>query len=156
MTKTAVIMMSTILGLSTIAGCANTNTLRGDVYTADQAKTAQQLSYGTIIAANPAKIQNKDSGFGGLGGGAIGGIAGSAVGGGKGSNVMAALGAVGGMILGNKIEQAVNQTDALELTIRRDNGQEFVVVQKYDERLKPGTRVRIIGQDGGTLNVTPY
>lgn len=155
MNKTTVLITSLILGLSSIAGCTNTNSLRGDVYTAGQAKTPQSVSYGTIISANPVKIQNEASGLGGLGGGVIGGIAGSGVGGGKGAAIMSAVGAVGGMVLGNKIEQAANMTNALELTIRRDNGQEFVVVQKFDPRFTAGARVRLVGS-GSSLNVTPY
>ncbi|MDF7676279.1 hypothetical protein PT286_05980 [Neisseriaceae bacterium ESL0693] len=44
---------------------------------------------------------------------------------------------------------------ASQLTIRRDNGEEFVVVQKYDPRLTTGARVRIVGT-GSSLNMTPY
>ncbi|MDF7676275.1 hypothetical protein PT286_05960 [Neisseriaceae bacterium ESL0693] len=155
MTKTSTIVLTVIFGLSGLAGCANTNTLRGDVYTPGQAKTAQSVSYGTIIAVNEAKIQSDSTGIGGLGGGVIGGIAGSGVGGGKGANIISAVGAVGGMILGNKLEQQANLTKASQLTIRRDNGEEFVVVQKYDPRLTTGARVRIVGT-GSSLNVTPY
>lgn len=137
-----------------LAGCANSNTLGGDVYTPDQAKTVQAVSYGTIEAATPAKIQNKQTGIGSLGGGAIGGVAGSSIGHGHGSTVGAVVGAVGGMIVGNMIEQQAALKQALELTIRRDDGREFVVVQKYDERLKAGTRIKIVGS-GSSVNVTP-
>lgn len=155
MMKTSAIVLTVIFGISGLAGCANTNTLSGDVYTPGQAKTAQSISYGTITAVNEAKIQSDTNGIGGLGGGVIGGIAGSGVGGGKGANIMAAVGAVSGMIIGNKLEQQANLTKASQLTIRRDNGGEFVVVQKYDPRFTPGARVRIIGT-GSSLNVTPY
>lgn len=137
-----------------LVGCANSNTLGGDVYTADQAKTMQAVAYGTIVAASPVKIQNKQTGIGGLGGGAIGGVAGASVGHGHGSTVGAVVGTVGGMIIGNMIEQQATLKQALELTIRRDDGQEFVVVQKYDDRFKAGARIKIVGS-GSSVNVTP-
>ncbi|WP_037586617.1 membrane protein [Stenoxybacter acetivorans] len=142
-----------ILSLS-VLGCANTNTLSGDVYTAEQAKTVRSVAFGTIVSANPVKIQNKETGLGGLSGGAIGGIAASGIGGGRGSAIASVVGGVVGLVVGNKIEQAIDATSALELTIRRDNGEEFVVVQKYDNRFTPGARVRIVGS-GNNVNVTP-
>lgn len=137
-----------------LVGCANSNVLSGDVYTADQAKTVQEVAYGTIVSASPVKIQNEQTGIGGLGGGAIGGVVGSTIGHGHGSTVGAVVGSIGGMIVGNMIEQQAALKQALELTIRRDDGREFVVVQKYDERLKAGTRIKIVGS-GSSVNVTP-
>lgn len=137
-----------------LVGCANSNTLGGDVYTVDQAKVKQAVAYGTIIAASPAKIQNKQTGIGGLSGGAIGGVAGAAMGHGHGSTIASVVGAFGGMILGNQIEQQATLKQAVELTVRGDDGKEFVVVQKKDDRFKDGTRVKIVGT-GSNVNVTP-
>lgn len=36
------------IATATLAGCANTSTLSGDVYSANQAKQVQQVTYGTM------------------------------------------------------------------------------------------------------------
>lgn len=138
-----------------LSGCANTDIFSGDVYSAGQAKEARSISYGTIVSARTVKIQAGDKNIlGTVGGGALGGIAGSAIGGGTGQAIATVAGAVVGAVAGSKIEEKMNQVDSLELTIKKDNGKEIVVVQKYDTRLlQPGTRVRIVG--GSSLNVSP-
>lgn len=40
-----------------LTGCANTDVFSGDVYSADQAKEARSISYGTIVSVRPVKIQ---------------------------------------------------------------------------------------------------
>ena len=54
-----------------LTGCANTDIFSGDVYTADQAKEARSISYGTIVSVRPVKIQADNPGvIGTVGGGA--------------------------------------------------------------------------------------
>lgn len=139
------------LGLS---GCANTDIFSGNVYTGEQSKEARSISYGTLVSARSVKIQADNKGvIGTVGGGVLGGIAGSSVGGGTGKAIATTVGAIAGSMIGSKVEEKVSQVDSLELVIKKDNGQEIVVVQKYDEKLtRPGTRVRIVG--GSTLNVS--
>lgn len=137
-----------------LVGCANSDVLRGDVYTSDQAKMAKVITYGTIMHISEVQIQKPTTGLGGLSGAAIGGIAGSSIGGGRGSVLAAAIGAVGGVVAGNAIEQKANSVKSVELTIRRDDGRTFVVVQKADPRFVKGLRVKIVGQDAD-MNVTP-
>ena len=36
-----------------LTGCANTDVFSGDVYSADQAKEARSISYGTIVSVRP-------------------------------------------------------------------------------------------------------
>ncbi|MDY4281712.1 glycine zipper 2TM domain-containing protein [[Pasteurella] aerogenes] len=136
-----------------LAGCANQDIYSGNVYSSDQAKEARSISYGTIVSARPVKIQTDNQGvIGTIGGGALGGIAGSGIGGGTGQAIASAVGAIAGAVVGSKIEEKMSQVDSLELVIRKDNGKEIVVVQKYDKSLVPGARVRIVG--GSTLNVS--
>ena len=40
-----------------LAGCANSDSYSGDVYSAEQAKTVQTVSYGTITATRAVRIQ---------------------------------------------------------------------------------------------------
>ena len=125
-----------------LTGCANTDVFSGDVYSADQAKEARSISYGTIVSVRPVKIQADNNGvIGSVGGGALGGIAGSTIGGGTGQ-----------AIAGSKIEEKMSQVNGAELVIRKDNREEIVVVQKADPSFKAGRRVRIVG--GSSLNVS--
>ncbi len=136
-----------------MTGCANTDVFSGDVYSADQSKEARSISYGTIVSSRPVKIQADNQGvIGTIGGGALGGITGSTIGGGTGRAVASAVGAIAGAMIGSKVEEKVSQVDALELVIKKDDGNEIVVVQKTDPTLKPGARVRIVG--GSNLNVS--
>ena len=137
-----------------LTGCANTDVFSGDVYSADQAKEARSISYGTIVSVRPVKIQADNNGVIGSvgGGGALGGIAGSAIGGGTGQAIAGVIGAIGGAIAGSKIEEKMSQVNGAELVIRKDNREEIVVVQKADPSFKAGRRVRIVG--GSSLNVS--
>ena len=47
----------------------------------------------------------------------------------------------------------MSQVNGAELVIKKDNGQEIVVVQKADSSFVAGKRVRIVG-DGSDLNVS--
>lgn len=142
-----------ILAAFIATGCANTDIFSGDVYSADQAKEARSVSYGTILSVRPVKIQADNQGIiGTVGGGALGGIAGSAIGGGRGQAIATAVGAIAGAVAGSKIEEKASQVNGAELTIRKDDGQEIVVVQKSDNSFIAGRRVRIVG--GSSLNVS--
>lgn len=44
----------------TLAGCANTSTLSGDVYSASEAKQVQTVTYGTVVSTRPVQIQAAD------------------------------------------------------------------------------------------------
>ncbi|MEX4489713.1 glycine zipper 2TM domain-containing protein [Haemophilus influenzae] len=143
-----------ILTIFSVAGCRNTDIFSGDVYSASQAKEARSITYGTIVSVRPVKIQADNQGvIGTLGGGALGGIAGSAIGGGRGQVIAAVVGAIGGAVAGSKIEEKVSQVNGAELVIKKDDGQEIVVVQKAGSSFVVGRRVRIVG-GGSNLNVS--
>ncbi|TCK01859.1 outer membrane lipoprotein SlyB [Volucribacter psittacicida] len=142
-----------VLTSVSLVGCANTDIYSGSVYEGNQAKETRSVSYGTIVSVRPVKIQADNQGIiGTVGGGALGGIAGSTIGGGTGQAIATAVGAIAGAVIGSKVEEKASQVDALELTIRKDNGQEIVVVQKQDPTLTVGRKVRIVG--GSTVNVS--
>lgn len=142
----------------TLGGCANTAPFSGNVYSADQAGTAQNVTTGTITALRQVQIQ-ADSRGGGLagtvGGGAIGGILGSSIGGGSGRRIATVAGAVGGAAAGSAAEDRLNRVTAWEIEIRREDGQNIVVVQKADQPFQVGQRVRIVG-NGRNASVVPY
>ncbi|HHF6444794.1 TPA: glycine zipper 2TM domain-containing protein [Haemophilus influenzae] len=143
-------MALALLVAFSVTGCANTDIFSGDVYSASQAKEARSITYGTIVSVRPVKNQGV---VGTLGGGALGGIAGSTIGGGRGQAIAAVVGAIGGAIAGSKIEEKMSQVNGAELVIKKDDGQEIVVVQKADSSFVAGRRVRIVG-GGSSLNVS--
>ena len=137
-----------------VTGCANTDVFSGDVYTASQAKEARSITYGTIVSVRPVKIQAENQGIiGGIGGGALGGIAGNAIGGGRGQAIATVVGALAGAVGGSKIEEKMSQVNGAELVIKKDDGQEIVVVQKADSSFVAGKRIRIVG-GGSDLNAS--
>ncbi|MBE0487690.1 MAG: glycine zipper 2TM domain-containing protein [Halomonas sp.] len=146
------------IGALTLAGCANTAPYGGNVYTGSQAGSAQTVAFGTIEAVRVVQIQadSRAGGIIGTGGGAvIGGLLGRQVGGGSGRDLATAAGVIGGAVGGSRIEDAANRVNALEMEIRRDDGQRVVVVQKADQRFQTGQRVRLIGS-GANVTVAPY
>lgn len=146
------------LGLLTLGGCANSDLYSGDVYRGSQAKTGQTVTYGTITALRPVRIQADDQNsgvLGGLGGAVIGGLLGNQIGGGSGRTIATAAGAIGGSVAGSKIEDRANQANAWEMEVRRDTGDTVIVVQKADREWQVGQRVRLIGS-GANMSVAPY
>lgn len=146
------------ISVLTLAGCANTAPYSGNVYSGNQAKSAQTVTFGTITALRQVQIQ-ADSRAGGLlgsgGGAVIGGILGNQVGGGTGRQLATVAGAIGGAVVGTKAEEATNRITAWEMEIRQDNGRNVVVVQKADQNFQVGQRVRLIGS-GSSVSVAPY
>lgn len=138
----------------TVVGCSNTDVYGGNVYRGDQAKEARSISYGTLVSVREVQIQPQDqSVLGTVGGGVLGGIAGSTVGGGRGQAIATVVGALAGSVIGSKVEEKASQVTSLEMVIRKDDGQEIVVVQKKEAGFVPGKRVRIVGSSSD-LNVS--
>lgn len=138
----------------TLVGCANTDIYSGSVYRGEQAKEARSISYGTIVSVREVKIQADSPGvIGTVGGGVLGGIAGSGIGGGTGQAIATSVGAIAGAVIGNTVEQKVSQVSSLEMVIRKDDGNEIVVVQKKEDGFTPGKHVRIVGSNSD-LNVS--
>lgn len=146
----AAVLMATF----TLVGCANTDIYSGSVYRTDQAKEARSINYGTIVSVREVLIQGENNGvIGTVGGGVLGGITGSTMGGGRGKDVLTAVGAIAGAMIGSKVEEKATQITSLEMVIRKDDGQEIVVIQKKEDGFIPGKRVRIVGSSSD-LNVS--
>ncbi|GHD67763.1 hypothetical protein [Jeongeupia chitinilytica] len=132
-------------------GCANTSS---NVYNRDQMMQAATVQSGAIENIRSVKMEDS-TGVGTVAGGAIGGIAaGGNIGGGNGQIVAGILGAIVGGLAGNAIEKGVTQQDAYEVTVRLDNGQRMVIVQKADAPLAVGQRVDIL-TDHKSTRVVP-
>lgn len=147
-------LAAALLSSFVMVGCANTDIYSGSVYSGDQAKEARSISYGTIVSVRDVKIQADNQGIiGTVGGGVLGGLAGSTIGGGSGQAVASAVGAIAGAVIGSTVEEKASQVSSLEMVIRKDNGQEIVVVQKKEDGFVAGKRVRIVGSNSD-LNVS--
>ncbi|WP_075181702.1 glycine zipper 2TM domain-containing protein [Pantoea sp. 1.19] len=141
----------------TLAGCTNTDTLSGDVYSASEAKQVQTVSYGTVVSVRPVKIQagNDSNVIGAIGGAVLGGFLGNTIGGGAGRSLATAGGAILGGVAGQGVEGAINKTDGVELEIRRDDGNTIMVVQKQAaSRFSVGQRVAM-ASNGSQITVSP-
>ncbi|QTF08571.1 glycine zipper 2TM domain-containing protein [Brenneria izadpanahii] len=150
------LIVVTLAGV-TLAGCANTSTLSGDVYSASEAKQVQTVTYGTIVSTRPVQIQaGEDSNvIGALGGAVLGGFLGNTIGGGSGRGLATAAGAVAGGVAGQTATGAMNRTQGVELEIRRDDGSTIMVVQKQgDTKFSAGQRVAM-ASNGRSITVSP-
>ncbi len=150
------ILVVSLVGL-TLAGCSNTSSLSGDVYSASDAKQVQSVTYGTLVSARPVQIQggNDSNVLGAIGGAVLGGFLGNTVGGGTGRSLATAAGAVAGGVAGQGVQGAMNKTQGVELEIRKDDGNTILVVQKQgDTKFAAGQRVRI-ASNGSQTTVSP-
>jgi outer membrane lipoprotein SlyB len=138
--------------VATLAACASPES--ADVYSKHETGREQTVRFATVDAVRKVAIQGSQSGVGAAAGGITGGIAGSTVGHGKGSAAAAVLGAVAGGVAGNAIEGASTKKDAVEITVKLDNGDLRAIVQEAEPKIVPGQRVRLV-TSGGITRVTP-
>ncbi|QCR36269.1 outer membrane lipoprotein SlyB [Nissabacter sp. SGAir0207] len=142
---------------ATLAGCVNDSALSGDVYSANQAKQVQNVTYGTIVSTRPVQIQGGDESnvIGAIGGAVLGGFLGNTVGGGTGRSLATAAGAVAGGVAGQGVQGALNRSNGVELEIRKDDGNTIMVVQKADAtKFSVGQRVSM-ASSGSQVTVSP-
>lgn len=147
--------------IALLSGCSNSDIYSGDVYTTDQAKQVQKVSYGTVLSVRAVKIQTNTSNgkneniVGSLGGAVLGGVLGNTIGDGSGRVLAAATGAIGGAILGSAIENKANQADAVELEIQQEKGGNIVIVQKGSAKeFFTGQHVKLV-TNGNRISAAP-
>jgi outer membrane lipoprotein SlyB len=131
-----------------LAGCMTRES--ANVYSKHEAGREQTIRMATVQSVRKVTIEGSQSGVGAAAGGVIGGIAGSGVGQNRGAAIAGVLGAVGGGVLGNMAEGKATSKDALEVTVKLDNGEMRAIVQEADLELKPGDRVRLLSSGGVT------
>lgn len=91
----------------------------------------------------------KGTGVGAVAGGVVGGVLGHQVGDGDGQKVATAAGAVGGALLGNKIERDRNtRVVGYRIDVRLDNGETRSFQRQSLDGLQVGSRVKL---EGGTV-----
>jgi len=137
-----------LLAVLLAQGCASS--LKGDVYSRDEAQKTMNFRWGTIESTRPVVIEGDQSGKGAVAGAVIGGIAGSGVTGSRTQGLITAVGAVAGAIAGTAAEKKMSQAQGLEITLKIDDGSNVIIVQeveKVDEFIA-GDRVKVISGNG--------
>ncbi|MEQ4619301.1 MAG: glycine zipper 2TM domain-containing protein [Corticimicrobacter sp.] len=144
------VLGSMLLAVTLAAGCAN-RSASSAVYTYDQAQREQIVRYGTVMGVRNITLQDdKSSGAGVIGGGALGGVAGSAIGGGTGRTLATVGGVILGALAGNAIENQAGRSAGYEITVQLDNGETRVIAQEADVPINVGQRVRVVSGAGPT------
>ena len=82
------------------------------------------LDCATVVAERPITVQGRGTGLGAVGGGVAGGLIGNSIGRGRGNIAMTLLGAAGGAMAGNAIEEHARSRTEYQMTIRYPNGRE--------------------------------
>lgn len=136
-----------------VAGCA-TPSNSTMVYSQGQMRQMQQVYFGTVLAVAPVRMEGSNNELYTLGGAALGGMAGSKIGKGSGSVAGAIVGALAGGTAAMAAQRHVGGTNALQLTIRLDNGKTVSIVQEADVPFVTGQRVQILS-GAGTDRVMP-
>ena len=143
-----------IVALATVtllSGCPAS--MSASSYTRDQARTAQNVEYGTVQSVREVQIEGTKSGVGTLAGGAVGGVLGNEVGAGTGRTLATIGGGLAGAVAGSAIEEGVTRQPGLEITVRLDNGRTMAVTQAADASFVAGDRVRVLTDRYGTARV---
>jgi len=138
-----------ILTAAALTGCAGSKS--GEVYRRDQARQEMQVRMATVESVRNVRMEGTKTGVGPVAGAVVGGVAGSHVGGGRGQIVGAVIGAVIGGVAGGAIEEEATRRQAVEITVRLDNGQLVAIVQEDDPmNFRAGDRVRVLSTRGET------
>ena len=131
-----------------LSACASSRS--GDVYSRDQTRREMSLRLGVVDSVREVRMEGTRSGVGSLAGAGVGGVAGSTIGGGKGQIIGAIVGAVAGGLAGSAAEEKLTEKNALEITVRLDNGEVIAVVQEMGEVFRRGDRVRVLSDHRST------
>ena len=122
---------------------------------ANQAMTAQTVSYGTVTSARNVIVEGGQGSQ--LAGAVLGGVAGAAlgnqVGGGTGQDIATVVGGTAGVVAGQQAGRAAASANSVEWTVRLENGQSLAIIQS-DPVFAIGQRVRVIS-GGGQTRVAP-
>lgn len=100
---------------------------------------------GEVSSIEAITDRPKGSGGGAVIGGVLGGVLGHQVGSGNGNTLATAAGAVGGAVLGNKVERDRNAHTTYRVHVRLDNGESRSFDEASESGLHVGDRVRIEG-----------
>ena len=108
----------------------------------------ESVRYGVVTRIEPISLEGDHQlGLGAVLGAAAGGIIGHQFGGGSGRDVATVIGAVGGGLAGNAIQNRyVDRRSGQHIFVRLDNGVTIAVTEPADPALRVGDRVRVQGR----------
>lgn len=147
----AALLLVTLATVTLLSGCPAS--MSASAYTRDQARSAQNVEYGTVQSVREVQIEGTKSGVGTVAGGAVGGVLGNEVGAGTGRTLATIGGGLAGALAGSAIEEGATRQRGLEITVRLDNGRTMAVTQAADESFVAGDRVRVLTDRYGTARV---
>ena len=130
-------------------------------YDRNKAVPVEKVLFGSVVSArnisNEELILDKKNGWHTFGGALIGGVIGNQFGGGSGRDVATILGAIiGGSIVNNRQNQPEKIiTYLVELMIETDSGDQFMVIQDYDNSMvfHSNDKVRMIYLANSTVRI---
>jgi outer membrane lipoprotein SlyB len=99
---------------------------------------------GTVDAIRAVQVTDEATDLGADAGGLTGPVAGHQLGGGNGNSVMTILGAAGGSLAGNEIENNAKRQYAYRVTIRMDDGSFRTVSLSSAPAFSVGDKVRVV------------
>lgn len=138
-----------LFSITLLAACATSKS--GSTYSREQARQEMYVRMGTLESIRVVELEGTRSGVGSVAGAVVGGVAGSHLGGGSGQIVGGILVALLGGLAGNAIENEATRRQALELTVRLDDGHTIAIVQEDPpQEFRPGDRVRVLSGADGT------
>jgi outer membrane lipoprotein SlyB len=143
----------TVLALSACAVPGQDFSASG--YNAQTAMQTQRIFPGTVISVREIHIEDNSMGMGTVLGGAGGGVLGVVLNNGKYKLITGVLGAVVGGSIGNLVDHAAKKQNGLEIVVRTDAGNTFVVPQSNDIVFHQGDRVGIIADNTKHSRVVP-
>jgi outer membrane lipoprotein SlyB len=112
-------------------------------------RPAPRADVGQISSIDTLTERPKGTGVGAVAGGVLGGVVGHQIGDGDGQKVATAAGAIGGAVLGNKIERDRKEhVVGYRIHVRLENGETRTFQQSQLSGLGVGSRVRV---EGGQL-----
>lgn len=136
--------------------------VQADAYNRNQAVPVKQVLFGEVLSVRQITerelIEERDNGWATLGGALIGGVIGHQFGGGSGQDVATVLGALIGAQAGNNSAKNKPREVVIrlvEIMIRVESGQEYMVVQDFDPNMqfKSQDNVRMIYLANDTVRV---
>ncbi|WP_114327517.1 glycine zipper 2TM domain-containing protein [Candidatus Colwellia aromaticivorans] len=130
-------------------------------YDRNKAVPVEKVLFGSVVSvrniSHEELIRDKKNGWHTFGGALIGGVIGNQFGGGSGRDVATILGAIiGGSIANNRHSQPEKLiTYLVELMIKTDSGEQFMVIQDYDNSMvfHSKDKVRMIYLANSTVRI---
>lgn len=150
--KIAMFVAAVVLG-SLAAGCSFPSS--GRLVTRQQAGQMQRIEYGTVEKVSRVIVEGQHGQIGTYGGVLTGVAATGGVGHGVGTDLARMGGAVVGAVAGQAVEEGLTRKEALELTIKLEDGSRVVITQVGAPVFGAGDRVAVAHGGGGARVLAP-